>query len=273
MITIVLWCVSLLCGGFVCGTLASGLGGDRARLLVDGEPPDDGWWAIRLGIVVVLLLVHVLSTVLYAGTTSVRMQSARLTTLYLGSLLIGLAVGLLLLGLYGGITPGQTNPAWADERPTPWDDSQWLVYLLPYGVQVLAAIAGIVLVIVGVGAVARDGGLLAELTRRRKHGTRLLGRVTSVEPMPGAHEATLVVASVAAPDGQRRIEASIQGRARQWLAGAKVQAWVSPQRPYDPAHAMLIVHRLMRSRPMLVTSLPPAQPPAPDVASQQALRR
>lgn len=254
--------VSTLLGGMLIGILTSNAGSDRREYLVDVHAVAgfSTYFAIFIGIV--LLALQAWTIVIYARGFSARLSMSRVVWVYVGTLLLGLAIGSLGVYLWGwGIEIGQSNTNYGSEPGTPWNVLQWTLFVAPVIVQVLLVVAGIVCLVIGAPEFARIGRFFGLAGRLRTEGVELKGRVVAVEDARGAPGSTRVVAEFAAPDGVRLAESIVPGTRRAWIASAsKVSVWVSKAAPYDPSQAVLRIASFWNMASLPVSALPPATP-------------
>ena len=258
----------------VAGSIASNVGLLRRDLLLTGE---SGSWVtmVLLTVLAPSLLLGLavgMARVAAFGTTT-RLTVPRVRLLFYGCIALGFAAGFCLIFLWSlisdTITPGRTNPpSYSDMPVMDWHVGQWLLYLVPPIVHLLAAVLGIVLVAGGARGVGTLTAAANEVRRRRLQsrppgGSRLKGTVVAAEPAPQDPTATRLLAQVSAPEGTRVVEAIVPGTDRDWLPGCPAVVHVSNAAPYDPDQTLIDARRLLRAQGFFATSCPrPAAPQA-----------
>lgn len=258
MVRIAAFAVAACFGGAVIGVLASNVGVGRRELLVSGDAD-----AVVLSLVVgvgigaILFGLHWSVNATQAQSLTMVLRRGPAHALLLGCMLIGVAAGLLMTYLWSwDITVGHTNPIALDAAPEPWDSAQWIAYLAVPVVQVLLAVAGIVLTIAGARGVARDRAELVRAERlRRGAGARLDGRVVTAEP--AGVDGSRIVARVGSAGDEHEVVAVVEGTERRWMPGARAQLLTSATAPDDPVEAILAVRTSWRSQWLFVQAITP----------------
>jgi len=266
--------LSAFFAALVAGCIASNIGLLRRDLLLTGE---SGSWVTMLLLTVLtplllLLLAVGMARVAAFGITP-RLIMPRLRLLFYGCIALGFAAGFCLIFLWSlisdTITPGRTNPpSYSDAPAMDWHVGQWLLYLVPPIVHILAAVFGIVLMVLGLRGVSALTAAANEVRRRRLQsrppgGSRLKGKVVAAEPAAQDPSATRLLAQVSAPEGTRVVEAIVPGTDRDWLPGCPAVVHVSNAAPYDPEQTLIDARRLLRAQGFFATSCPsPAAPQA-----------
>lgn len=209
---------------------------------------------------------------LAANGINTRLAPPRIRWVYYGCTGIGLALGLFLFHLRGAlsasITPGSTNPpSYSDASPTAWDTLQWFAYLALPVVQVLAAVIGIVMILIGLRGSRDLAAVSEEALRRRRQGlsgggSKLQGTIVTAEPAKQDTGSTRVVAQVTGPDGVRQVEAIVPGAKRDWLPGAKATVYASNYAPYDPNQTLIDARRSIHAQGFFASACPPPVPAA-----------
>ena len=275
MRAIILQSISTFFSGAVVGCLVSQLGLPRRDLLLEGEWPDTGALWIMIGLVFPLLLVGLsgIASRMAAYSVTIRLITPRIRWFYYGCTATGFALAFCLFYIWTAlsdpITAGSTNPpSYSDATPVDWDAVQWFAYVTPAVVHILAAVAGVAMILIGL----RGSGELAagsnEALRRRRQGmgpggSRLKGTIVTAEPAPQDPAWTRVVAQVNAPEGTRVVEAIVPGTERGWLPGAKAVVFVSNYAPYDPNQTLIDARRFTRGQGFFASACLPPVPAVP----------